>query len=103
MVGEKRPDVCIGFEDYHCPRALAEALAACAARHGLSAEMNDPYSGSVVPLDCYRRDPRVISVMLEIKRSCYMNEQSLEKHEGMQTVRRFVAEATDILYNYPAD
>ena len=103
VVGEKRPDVCIGFEDYHCPRALAEALAACAARHGLTAALNDPYSGSVVPLDFYHKDPRVISVMLEIKRSCYMDEQTLEKHEGMQTIRRFVAEATDILSTYPAD
>lgn len=103
VVGEKRPDVCIGFEDYHCPRALAEALAACAARHGLTAALNDPYSGSLVPLDYYRKDPRVISVMLEIKRSCYMDEQTLEKHEGMKTIRRFVAEATDILSTYPVD
>ncbi len=103
VVGEKRPDVCIGFEDYHCPRALAESLAACAARYGLSAELNDPYSGSVVPLDFYHKDPRVISVMLEIKRSCYMDEQTLEKHGGMQTIRNFVAEAADILSTYPAD
>ncbi|MBQ3663473.1 MAG: N-formylglutamate amidohydrolase [Clostridia bacterium] len=37
-------------------------------------EMNRPYSGSMVPLAYYRKDRRVMSLMIEVNRSLYMEE-----------------------------
>lgn len=101
MVSAARPDVCIGFEACHCPAALAQAVAACARRHGFSAALNEPFAGSLVPLPYYKNDPRVLSLMLELKRSCYMDERTLLPHSGMERVKEFVAEAAELLRNFP--
>ena len=37
---------------------------------------NSPFAGSYVPLAHYESSPRVASVMLEVNRSRYMNEET---------------------------
>ena len=43
---------------------------------GLSVSHNKPFSGSIVPSQYYHRDPRVLSLMIEINQSLYMNEET---------------------------
>ena len=45
-----------------------------------------PFSGALVPLSAYRKDRRVLSVMIEINRSLYMDEHSGAKTEGFRKV-----------------
>lgn len=90
--GEAQPDVCIGFDTAHCPAALAQAVADCAHRHGLTAAFNAPFSGASVPPD-FRGDPRVRALSLHLKRSTYMDELTLHPHAGLPRLRAFVAEA----------
>lgn len=91
-VGSAQPDVCIAFDAAHCPAALAQAVADCAHRHGLTAAFNAPFSGSAVP-PAFRGDPRVLSLALHLKRSRYMDELTLRPHTGLPRLRSFVAEA----------
>ncbi len=38
--------------------------------------IDQPFSGSIVPLSRYQIDRRVVSVMIEVNRGIYMNEES---------------------------
>lgn len=98
-VGSARPDVCIAFDAAHCPAALAQAVADCAHHHGLTVAFNAPHSGFCVP-PAFRGDPRVLSLALHLKRSCYMDEFSLQPHAGLPRIRAFVAEAAEILRTF---
>lgn len=98
-VGSEQPEVCIAFAPAHCPAALAQAVADCAHRHGLTAAFNTPHSGFSVP-PAFRGNPRVLSLSLHLKRSCYMDEFSLQPHAGLPRLRTFVAEAAEILRTF---
>jgi N-formylglutamate amidohydrolase len=69
-----RPDVCIGTDPFHTPDRLVEALTDALRGQGLRVKRDSPFSGSLVPLERYRRDPRVRAVMLEVRRGTYCDE-----------------------------
>ena len=69
-----RPDVCVGTDPHHTPRELAKTLQAALREQGFSVRLDSPFDGSMVPADRYRQDPRVRSVMLEVRRGTYCDE-----------------------------
>ena len=68
-----RPDVCIGTDPFHTPPRLADLLAAAFRDSGCRVRLNDPYAGTIVPLQFLNRDPRVRSVMIEVNRGLYLD------------------------------
>ncbi|MGM5069083.1 N-formylglutamate amidohydrolase [Rhodococcus qingshengii] len=69
-----RPALCIGTDPYHTPQWLTGA--AHAAFSSLAdIGMNTPFGGTYVPLDHYCTDPRVYSVMIELRRDQYLTEK----------------------------
>ena len=71
-----RPDICIGTEEYHTPKQLADWLVNAFRRSGRSVSLNSPFSGSLVPQGYYHLDKRVESVMIEVRRDTYMDENT---------------------------
>lgn len=69
-----RPQICIGADTFHTPPALTAALSAEIQRHGYSTAINTPFAGTIIPMKHYRRDPRVIGVMIEVRRDLYLDE-----------------------------
>lgn len=69
---EPRPELCVGYEPFHMDAELRAAVATCFA--DFEQGDNQTFHGSYVPLEHYRRDERVQSVMLEIRRDTYMDE-----------------------------
>jgi N-formylglutamate amidohydrolase len=69
-----RPDVCVGTDEHHTPPELAEALERALLEQGFRVRRDSPFRGSMVPADRYRRDPRVRTVMLEVRRGIYCDE-----------------------------
>ena len=86
----ERPDICIGTDDFHTPEALAAHIRDYAARRGMSARRNFPFAGAITPMMHYRRDARVQSVMLEVNRKLYMNEETGDKLARFDGMRGFV-------------
>ncbi len=71
---DQRPALCIGTDPHHTPQWLIEA--AYAAFSPLEDIGTDtPFSGTHVPLDHYNTDPRVHSVMIELRRDQYLTEK----------------------------
>lgn len=73
-----RPEVCIGTDDYHTSPGNYSTASEVFRNHGFQVGMNTPFSGTFVPLEHYRKDHRVTSLMVEIRRDTYMDELSLE-------------------------
>ena len=70
-----RPDICIGTDDCHTPSDLIEDLCGYFEGIGLTVAIDAPFSGTMVPLKHYRKDERVKSVMIEINRKLYLDEE----------------------------
>lgn len=71
-----RPDVCIGTDAFHTPGWLRDAAVSRFRRDGLATAVDRPFSGTIVPKPYYRQNRAVLSVMIEINRSLYMDETS---------------------------
>jgi len=81
--GRERCDFVIGDRDGStCERALTRFIADRAAAMGYSVAINDPYKGVEIVRRYGRPHERRHSVQIEIKRTLYMNEATLEPHAG---------------------
>ena len=69
-----RPDICIGSDEYHTPKEIAEVALRFFQDRGYETALNIPFAGSLVPSDYYQKNKNVISIMIEVNRKLYMNE-----------------------------
>lgn len=89
----ERPDICIGTDDYHTPDWIAPAAEELFAVLGLRVLVNRPFSGALVPLVHYRKNPQVWSLMVEVNRSLYMNETTGNRSQVFDPFGRMLQEA----------
>jgi N-formylglutamate deformylase len=71
-----RPDFCVGTDPFHTPDGLKQAAMEAIRKEGFRVEENRPYAGTIVPSEYYKMDPRVWSIMIEVCRDLYMEEES---------------------------
>ena len=88
-----RPDVCIGTDSFHTPRALADALGDAFSAEGFVVASDTPFSGTMVPLEHYQQDARVRSVMIEVRRGLYCDESTGEPNAEFERVRAAIERA----------
>jgi N-formylglutamate deformylase len=69
-----KPQICIGTDEYHTSPLQAQTALNIFRDYGFETAMNTPFSGTIVPAAHYRKDPRVSSIMIEIRRDTYMDE-----------------------------
>ena len=72
--GDGKFDFNIGTDSFHTPPSWIEASVKFFADRGFRWGIDEPYAGSIVPIKHYNKDNRVKSIMLEINRNLYMNE-----------------------------
>ncbi len=92
---DRRPELCIGVDDARTPPALVDAVRA--AFDGWEIAINEPFRGTYVPL-LHLADPRVSSVMLEIRRDRYLRDDGSTDDDAVRDIgrrlRRIVAEVS---------
>ena len=88
-----RPQVCIGVDPFHTPETLISPLVDVFSANGLTVDINVPFSGAIVPLDFYERDHDVLSVMIEIRRDCYMDESTGFKSDKFTAMQEIISQA----------
>jgi N-formylglutamate amidohydrolase len=87
---EGRADFCIGTDAFHTPAVIRDAIVAAVKETGYSVAVDAPFAGALVPLSCYRKDERISSVMIEVNRRLYMDEQSGRRSPDFNQVRAAV-------------
>ena len=92
-----RPDICIGTDEFHTPLSLQQAAKAESIKQGFKCNVNRPYSGSLVPSEFYRNNKNVYSIMIEINRRLYMNEETGKKRSNFKTCQEKLGHIIDVL------
>jgi N-formylglutamate deformylase len=92
-----RPELCIGTDNFHTPDNLVSEITSIASKHNLDVALNTPFAGTLVPLKHYGKEPRVNSVMLEIRRDQYMDE--LNMVVDSERINLLKSMLTDIISN----
>ena len=91
------PDVCIGTDAFHTDRRHAEALELLLRQEGYTVAWNYPFSGSLVPMEHYRRNANVRSIMIELNRKLYLNGDSAEQSIGFAETARLCRKMLDLI------
>ena len=74
-----RPDVCIGTDAFHTRPELEASLVNSFQEYGYSVAINSPFAGSLVPMDFYKKDRQVQSIMVELNRGLYSTPDKFSK------------------------
>jgi N-formylglutamate deformylase len=91
--GTNRPDICIGTEEFHTPKWLTESLHESFSDLGYSILVNSPFGGTITPSEFYKRDKSVMSAMIEVNRSLYMDEKNSTRIARYTQVKRDICSA----------
>ncbi len=94
-----RPDFNIGTDAFHTPKKLIDASITFFKEKGFSLGVDSPYSGAIVPLQFYKKNKNVQSIMLEINRALYLNEPSNEKSIRYREIKQIVHEFLNLIRN----
>jgi N-formylglutamate deformylase len=71
-----RPDICVGTDAFHTPPSLGNLAVTLCRDVGWTVAVNRPFAGALVPMAHFRKDTRVRSVMIEVNRGLYLDEQT---------------------------
>jgi len=87
-----RADICIGTDPFHTPPFIRDAVAAGAKAMDFSVAIDAPFSGALVPISYYRKDRRVLSVMIEVNRRLYMEKRFMrDKSKELDFMDKYAA------------
>ncbi|MBW4359379.1 N-formylglutamate amidohydrolase [Flavobacterium taihuense] len=92
-----RPDFNIGTDAFHTPKGLIDASVAFYEEKGYSLGIDKPYCGSIVPIAYYQKNKNVQSIMLEINRGLYLNEQPNVKSIRYQEIKQIIQEFLNVI------
>ncbi len=87
-----RPDFCIGTDPFHTSAELLNKALAAIREQGYSVMVDRPYSGTIVPIEEYRKNKAVSSIMIEVRRDLYMDEATGAKNKNFDKTRNVIAE-----------
>ena len=97
---ENRPEICIGIDEFHTPSELIEQIVSQFSKEGFTVEINRPFSGSIVPVEHYQSSRNVHSVMIEVRRDLYMDEETGMKTTQFDETKRKIIQVLDDLRNF---
>jgi N-formylglutamate deformylase len=83
-----RPDFNIGTDPFHTTKELIDLSVNFFKKSGYSVGIDWPYSGSIVPLEHYRKNKNAQTIMLEVNRKLYLNEPTNEKSGSYDEIKR---------------
>ena len=95
-----RPEICIGTDNFHTPEKLKNLLSYFLRKSCFTSKFNNPFKGSLVPHKFYNKDKRVQSIMIEVRRDLYMNEQTGKKNKNFNEIRCLLQNITTKIYDY---
>ncbi len=96
------PEIGIGTQPGHTSPELRAAAETFFRGHGFAVGVDVPFSGAMVPNRFFRKDARLQSVMVEVRRDLYMDEESGERHAGFARMRSVLTDFRSELARFAA-
>ncbi len=85
-----RPDICIGTDQFHTPQWLTDQIVTQFENYDLKTAINKPFRGSLVPGKYYRSDKNIMSIMIEVNRKLYMDEDRALRNENFDKIKQTI-------------
>ena len=95
-----RPHFCIGTDAFHTPNELLKLVETQFIRAHHDVKINQPYNGTIVPTEFYQKDSRIMSIMIEINRSLYMDEKSGTKNDSFESIKKEINEVLNSIKKF---
>lgn len=92
LIGANLPDFCIGSDPFHTPEALVNDMAAFLRDKAYRVAVNYPFAGALVPQKWYRKDVRVLSIMVEINKRLYLENDMITKRADFVGIKNLCAD-----------
>ncbi|MDA1141454.1 MAG: N-formylglutamate amidohydrolase [Planctomycetota bacterium] len=86
-----RPDVCLGTDSFHTPGWLTESAKKDFKERGFSVDIDRPFSGALVPVECFQKEKAVSGIMIEMNRRLYMDERTGKRLSDFEHVKQAVS------------
>ncbi len=96
------PEIGVGTQPGHTPPALRDLVVSFFRTRGYEVGIDVPFSGAMVPNACFGREPRLWSVMIEVRRDLYMDEATGAPHAGFARTQAVLAELRAVLARFAA-
>ena len=93
----RRPQFCLGTDDFHTPEILVSGVEKRLEVMGFEVARNEPFAGTLVPLEYFKKEPRVTSLMIELNRSLYLNHDFSLCHQRLARVIEALRNLQDTL------
>ena len=94
-----RPDFNIGTDEFHTPQRLIDFSNEFFQCKGYTVGINWPYGGSIVPLEYYRINENVQTIMIEINRKLYLKENTNLPSERYTEIKAVINEYLKTIKN----
>lgn len=101
--GADRPEICIGTDSFHTPKALEAALVRAFTENHFTVKVNSPFAGALVPMSFYGKDRNVSAAMIEVRRDLYLDESSGKRNAGFSRIAHRLRESTVLALRYWAE
>ena len=86
----KRTDYSIGIDSIHTSDKLLQITLNFFSNRGIEVAINSPYSGTLVPMEHYQKNENVQSIMIEVNRKLYLEDNSNIKSENYPAVKQLI-------------
>ena len=96
------PQIGVGTQPGHTPPELRDLVVGFFGDRGYEVGVDVPFSGAMVPNACFGREPRLWSVMIEVRRDLYMDETTGDRHAGFGRTQGVLAELRGVLARFAA-
>ena len=94
------PDFNIGIDAFHTSSELIEIAIEYFRNLGYSWGLDWPYSGTIVPMEYYKKNNKVQSIMLEVNRRLYLDEPTNNKTTDYNKTKEVVSGFIGTIRNY---
>lgn len=93
---DNRPDICIGVNSTHIPENLVFILADYFNSKGFLVNINNPYSGAIIPSQ-FIDNPNVYCIMIEVNKSLYLNNIYEKINGSFEDLQHIITGALGII------
>ncbi len=93
----KRTDYSIGIDSIHTSDELLQTTLNFFSDRGIEVAINSPYSGTLVPMEHYQKNENIQSIMIEVNRKLYLNDNSNVKSENYSVVKRLLQDYLEVI------
>ena len=97
----KRPDICIGTDNFYSSATFRDFVYNYFVSKGLSVAFDFPYQGTVVPLPYVNdKNPSLHSVMIEVNKKLYLNGLTNQKNNNYGYVKAILVDLFVLLKDF---